>query len=58
MMGIHSAKSFALGNGASVISNPSCVRLDGNRVDLLTFLGKNPNAVAAEYPELIEPVKE
>jgi hypothetical protein len=24
---------------------------------LLTFLGKNPNAVAAKYPELIEPAR-
>lgn len=26
-----------------------------NKFRILTFLGKSPNAVAAEYPKLIEP---
>lgn len=26
-----------------------------SEMNLLTFLGKSPNAVAAEYPKLIEP---
>lgn len=31
------------------------VRVQKLQQNLLTFLGKSPNAVAAKYPELIEP---